>query len=310
MEKILERTFLFFALVLLLGNTFWLIKWLNANSMAVFQASASDFIEPVEISESAVLKNEEDDFKINAESAISIEFGGDIQEEVLFEKDVDKKLPIASLVKLMTALLVLENYDLTKEVVISKTAIEQVGEQGDLKEGQVLSVKNLLYIALIESSNRAAYALSEAIGEDNFVALMRNRAAELGLINTYFEDSTGLDEKSYSTANDLAKLSKYLFLNYPLFGEIIGLKEFYLYLPDGSFHHKLINTNELLGQYEIVGGKTGYTIAAKGCFMAIQKKSPEKYVIHVILGSEDRFSEMQKLINKFSDIQYKVSIIR
>ena len=120
---------------------------------------------------------------------------------------------------------------------------------------------------------------------------------------------TGLNENSYSTANDLSKISSYLFLNYPLFYKIISLKEFDLYLDDGSFHHKLINTNELLGQSDVVGGKTGYTIAAKGCFMAIQEKSPKNYIIHIILGSEDRFLEMKKLIN-FLDYNYPVLALR
>ena len=94
-------------------------------------------------------------------------------------------------------------------------------------------------------------------------------------------------------------LSEYLFKSYPLFREIIKQKEFDLYLDNGSLHHKLINTNELLGEVpEVIGGKTGFTNYAKGTFLIVEK-SPVKgnYFIHVILGSTNRLEEMKRIIN-------------
>ncbi len=240
------------------------------------------------------------DLKIKAEAAISVEVGSG-KTKILFKKNEEKKLPMASLAKLMTALVVLKQYNLNQKITISESAMLQEGEQGDLKLGQVLSVKNLLYIALIESSNRAAYALSEVVGTDKFVELMNSDAQKMGLINTHFEDSTGLNQKSYSTAEDLFLLSKYLFENYPLFKEIVNLKEYDLYLDDGTFHHKLINTNKLLGDSDIIGGKTGWTDSAKGCFMVIQDSPatsrPGDYLINIVLGAEDRFAEMKNMIS-------------
>jgi len=240
-----------------------------------------------------------EDLNIGAKAAISVETDLSLQNKILFKKNEVKILPVASLTKIMSALIVLENYDLQRLVTITVSDVIQEGEQGDLKEGQTLSVKNLLYIALIESSNDAAFALSGITGQDNFIALMNLKAEDIGLLNTHFADSTGLDPGSYSTAKDLVVLTEYLLNKYPLFQQIIGIKEYDLYLSNGQFHHRLISTNKLLGEIpEVIGGKTGYTNYAKGTFIVIEK-SPDKdnYLIHVVLGSDDRLEEMKKIIN-------------
>jgi len=241
-------------------------------------------------------------YEFNAESAIVVKITPHSKETV-FEKDKDKKLPIASLTKLMTALLVLEKYDLNTKTTINEAAMSQTGEQGSLKLRETLSVKNLLYISLIESSNRAAYALAEIMGVDNFVSLMNQRAEELGLLHTHFADSSGLNQDSYSTAQDLANLSEYLYENQPLFREIISIKEYNLYLDNGTFHHKLINTNNLLGIVPgVVGGKTGFTNEARGCYMVIKKNPDNAYFINIVLGSEDRLSAVEYLIENFNGV--------
>lgn len=238
------------------------------------------------------------DLTVNAESALLAEISNGSY-SVLFQKDQNQKLPIASLTKLMTALVVLERYDLSQKVFISSEVMKQEGEQGELKEGQVLSLENLLYMTLIESSNRAAYALAQAMGTDNFILAMNQRAQDLGMTNTHFVDSSGLSPDSYSSAKDVLLLTKYLFENYPLFNEIIGLKEYNIYLNNGELHHKLINTNVLLGQVPgVIGGKTGFTDEAKGCLMVIQKNERDNnYLIYVVLGADDRFGQTMKMIN-------------
>ena len=233
---------------------------------------------------------------VNASSAISVEFTLD-SKKILFEDHANKKLPIASLTKLITALIVLERYNLDENIVIDSAAMAQVGDQGELVLGQNLSVKNLLYISLMESSNKSAYALAEVMGVNTFVEAMNQRAAELGLHNTHFTDATGLNPNSYSTAEDVAALSQYLYVHYPLFREIVGLQMYRLYTPDGLFHHTVINTNELLGQDNVVGGKTGFTREAQGCVMILQY-NPENnnYKVYVILGAENRFLEVKKIM--------------
>jgi D-alanyl-D-alanine carboxypeptidase len=234
---------------------------------------------------------------LGAKSIVSVQIQAGGLQKTLFQKQSDQELPIASLTKLMTALVVLEQYNLSQKVTISKEAIDQEGEQGVLQEGQVLTVKDLLYIMLMESSNRAAYALSEVVGSDAFIITMNQRAQKLGLAHTHFQDTSGLDTGSYSSAKDLMVLTQYLFENQPLFRDIINQKTYNVYLPNGALHHTLENTNELLGQDNIIGGKTGFTDAARGCFMAIQKNpKSNSYVITVILGAEDRFLEMTNIL--------------
>lgn len=236
---------------------------------------------------------------ISALAAISIEEGEMSGDKILFNKNESKILPIASLTKLMTALIVLENYNLDEITTVKQGAVDQEGTQGNLTAGNQLSVRNLLYIMLIESSNDAAYALAEIKGINNFIGLMNNRAKSLGLLNTNFTDVDGLSSGDYSTADDLAKFAKYLLENDPMIWNILSLDKYALYAPAGDFHHELINTNELLGKVpDIVGGKTGQTQQAMGCLLLILKNSKDQNnIIYVVLGSNDRFGEMQKLID-------------
>jgi len=238
--------------------------------------------------------------EIAAKSAISVLVNSDTKEEkTIFEKDSNMVLPIASLTKLMVADIVLENFDLNKIITISQNAVAQEGDMGNLKVGEELSVENLLYITLIESSNDAAYALSEALPPGVFVHLMNLEANYLGMKNTHFEDPMGISEKNQSNTKDLVILIKHLLEEQPLVWEILKKPEFELKLPDGVLHHKLINTNEILREWgsnlEIVGGKTGYTYRANGCFALVLKVTGNGYLINVILGSDDRFGEMIKL---------------
>jgi len=227
-------------------------------------------------------------------AVISLKIGS-VGEEILFESEKDKELPVASLTKLMTALVASKYYEPDQQITVSPEATAQEGDQGSLQLGQVLTVKNLLYVSLIESSNKAAYSLSELMGTQEFVAAMNKEAQELGLTHTHFADPTGLSAQSYSTAYDVARLSKHIFENYPLLKEMISYKTFDLYV-NGMFHHRLVNTNKLLEEMPvIVGGKTGWTNSARGCFMTIEQVEGG-YIIHVVLGAEDRLLEMRKLI--------------
>ena len=244
-----------------------------------------------------------DDIEINAKATVCAETNSMDKNRYLLKKNENEKLPIASLTKLMTALVVLESenkdYGLEKVTIISQKAVNQQGGQGLLTSGEILSIKNLLYIMLIESSNDAAYSLAELEGVKQFVGLMNLKAVELELSDTNFKDIAGLSPNNYSTVEDLLKLTKYLLEKHPLVWEILSSDKFRLITPQGKFHHQLLSTNELLGVIpNIVGGKTGETIEAMGCLLLVLK-NPENqnYLIYIILGSNDRFGEMQKLIN-------------
>lgn len=248
-----------------------------------------------------------ENLNIQPKSGISVLVKLSGQEKTLFEKDKNKILPIASLTKLMTAKIVLENYELEEIITISEKAVAIEGDSGEFKIGETFKIKDLLYSLLMESSNDAAFALSEVIGKKSFVNLMNFEAESLGLQNTYFADCMGLDPKiaegpiNYSTVEDLAKFTNYLLKN-PLIWEISGTKEFDLYDANGIFHHQIKNTNKLLEsvvwQAKIIGGKTGWTPRAGDCLLLVVKAPKSQgYLINIILGSEDRFGEMEQLLN-------------
>ncbi len=219
-------------------------------------------------------------------------------EKFLYQKNTKEKLPIASLTKIITAIVTLENLRLDDIITISKKAVMTEGENGRLVIGEKLSVRDLLYIMLMESSNDAAVALANATDND-FVTLMNKKIKDLGLKNTHFVDSTGISKLNYSTAFDLARVTKHSF-DKPLMWQILGTKEITIYSQDGTINHHLTNTNKLLGEIpQIIGGKTGFTDEAGGCMLTMIKipSKPGEYLIIIILGSENRELETQKLIN-------------
>ena len=250
--------------------------------------------------------------EINAKAAILVKVNENGNEKILFEKDSQKPLAIASLTKLMTALVVFdfdEVYTESQPVKITKEAVEQEGQSkyGELKIGESLSVKNLLHIALIESSNDAAFALTEPIGKQGFVELMNLYSKKIELENTYFVNPTGLEPdkpeepKNVSTVRDIVKLTKYILINYPQIFEITTNQSYQVLNLDNTFHHFIPqNTNELLREIpEIIGGKTGWGIEAGGCLLLVLDNPEEEgsYFISIVLGAKDRFAETRKLIN-------------
>jgi len=246
------------------------------------------------------------DLDIAAKSALAIKLeNGKIR--VIFQKNSLEKTPIASLSKLLTALVVLENYKLTDQTEISKIAVAQEEDTGQFKAGERLTVEALLHSALIESSNDAAYALADIVGQEAFVDLCNLTAQKIGLKDTHFvnvngliiDGKTGQEAENYSTAADLAVLAQYILENQPLVWEILAKQKYELLTADGAGHHTVFTTNELLAETpNMLAGKTGWTETAGGCLLAVMKgERPDSFYINVILGSDDRFSEMRKLIN-------------
>jgi D-alanyl-D-alanine carboxypeptidase (penicillin-binding protein 5/6) len=150
--------------------------------------------------------------------------------------------------------------------------------------------------------------LSGLISDKAFVELMNLEAKNLGLENTYFVNPSGLDPDdpqgpiNYSTTQDLSKLAAFLVETKPKIMEISRLRQYNLYTADGVFHHKVISTDELLGDSAdlrtgVIGGKTGHTSQAEGCLLLIvETPDSQGKIINVILGSQDRFGEMKKLV--------------
>ncbi|MDD3170513.1 MAG: serine hydrolase [Candidatus Pacebacteria bacterium] len=216
---------------------------------------------------------------------------------VFLEKNSQEKVFIASLTKLMTAVIVLENYDLEDRVFISEKAIATFGLAGEFQKGEVFPVKDLLYILLVESSNDAAEAFAEKMGPEQFVSSMNRKAKELGMESTVFFNPSGLDfevdKGNQSSASDLEKLVIYIVDKHPLIAEMLSVYEMDMYY-EGGLHHYMRNTNVLLEEDSLyVWGKTGYTIKAKECIVLVMRppfsKDENSYIINVIMGSENRF---------------------
>lgn len=284
----------------------------------ILTASANQMILELKVREATKEKLKEEyfrDLEIEAEAAISVQVNGKGEEKTLFEKNSQKPLLIASLTKLMTALVVFdlkETYSPAQLIKINKEAVSQEGSSkyGDLRVGESLLVKDLLYKMLIESNNDAAFALTEPIGKEGFVDLMNLYVKDLGLENTQFVNPTGLESNTLeepnniSTARDLVKLARYIIDNYPQIFEITTYQSYEFLKPDGSLHHFIPqNINELLYESadwrtKIIGGKTGWEILAGGCLILIVENPREEvYFINVVLGSNDRFGEMRKIID-------------
>ncbi|WP_243290134.1 D-alanyl-D-alanine carboxypeptidase family protein [Bacillus sp. FJAT-47783] len=226
--------------------------------------------------------------------------------EVLFSRNEDEKLPPASMTKIMTMLLIMEELDkgslkLDEKVRTSENAASMGGSQIFLEAGEEMTVEDLLKGIAIASGNDASVAMAERISgsEEAFVNKMNEKAKELGLKNTHFKNPTGLPEEGhYSSAQDMAIMAKEL-LKYEDITKYTGAYEDYLRQnTDKKFW--LVNTNRLVKFYSGVDGvKTGYTTEAKYCLTATAKKGDMR-VIAVVFGAptpKHRNAQVTKMLD-------------
>jgi len=225
---------------------------------------------------------------------------------------------IASLTKMMTAVVVIENVkDLNENVVISKNVINTIGtvvgcpntgvcNTQRLVEGEALSVRDLLKAMLMNSANDSARALAEHVGgtEKEFVVMMNKKAKEMGLEDSNFCTASGLEpdgreHECYSTAYDIARIAAYS-LKFPEIWEIFRLpNNSEIYSSDGKYKHIIINTNELFGQIpNLLGGKTGFTpLAGRSLLMAVQDETEKHTIISVLLDDPYRWRDIKTMVS-------------
>ena len=246
----------------------WTVNIFQNNLENVFYANISQPLENMFFLE---MPADDKTLKLDLEvkSALSLKINKFGREKVFFRKKTEDVLPIASLTKLMTALIAIEdpeNYTFSKRVVISERAANQenVPVYGNLEKGDSFTTENLLSLMLIYSSNDAAWALSEVVGNKNFVEKMNQKAQEIGLNNTYFVNPTGLEPEDLnynsiiinhvnrSTAQDLLSLAQYILENYPLIFSI-SLEQGPYAIQNG------LSSLSLPSNIRVLGGKTGYT---------------------------------------------------
>lgn len=195
--------------------------------------------------------------------------------KTLFSKNADERRGMASTTKIMTALLVIENTFPDEKFTVPASAVNIEGSSVYLREGETLSVLELLYCLLLSSGNDAAVALALCVAgsTEGFAEMMNERASELGLENTHFVNPHGLTaEEHYTTASDLAHIAAEA-MKYPLFREIVGTKSITVGSAENGNLRTLTNHNKFLWSYEGADGiKTGYTDAAGKCLVTCAER--------------------------------------
>ncbi|MBI4235407.1 D-alanyl-D-alanine carboxypeptidase [Candidatus Peregrinibacteria bacterium] len=227
---------------------------------------------------------------------------------VLYEKNAHQKLAFASITKLMTILIVLEENNLSDTVKISGNAANTEGSKMFLRAGEEIALENLIYGAIIGSANDAATALAEhnAGTVSAFVEKMNTKAKELGLLNTHFSNPVGLDDKNnYSSAYDVAKMAQYIY-KHSFIRHAAQLKSLEVKSISGNFTHKLETTNDLLSDelFKFEGLKTGSTNLAGLCLVSYVENDNGNEILTVVLNSPARFTET-KILTDWTFRAYK-----
>ena len=235
--------------------------------------------------------------KVTAASAVSYDL---TTNRILFAKNVKEKLPIASLTKIMTAIVALENSKPNQAIVVSQKAAG-VGENSmGLSQGESLTLEELIYGLILHSGNDAAEAIAEGsrFGKDTFVYLMNKKVEDLGLNDTHFTNPSGLegDGKQYSTVYDLLVITRYALLN-PVFSRIVSSPSRQIAATDKHKAFYLFNETNLLTSYPGVKGvKTGYTDEAGLCLVTLLEYDGHR-IIAILLNAENRRQEMKDLLD-------------
>lgn len=238
--------------------------------------------------------------EITAQAAIIVEASTG---RVIWEKNADERLYPASMTKMMTGILALEQMNLRSEIVMSKEAAYTESSPLGVLTGERIRTDELLHGMLLESDNGAAVALGEAMAGSvsAFANIMNGKAEELGMKETHFVNPNGLTaQEHYSTARDMAKLARYAMQNEE-FREIVRQPERTIQwiAPKTKVFHAH-NTNKLLGKYDgLTGIKTGWTQAAGGCLAAGAKRNGVELIVVLMKAPtpDDRFKDAEKLLD-------------
>ena len=218
---------------------------------------------------------------------------------VLYNKNADEQRPMASLTKIMTSIMLVENCDLSEVIEVPKEATWIGGSTVGLKAGDKVSAKALLYGMLLPSGNDCAYTVGMHIGGniENFANMMNMKVKSMGITDTSFANPHGLDnENHFSSALSMAKITRYALKNKNI-NDIVNTKT--ATINFGSFTKTLNNTNALLRTYEKANGvKTGFTNGANRCLIASATDNNRRYIA-VILGADTtqiRFNEAKEIL--------------
>lgn len=228
--------------------------------------------------------------------------------QVLFEKNAHQKLSPASLTKIMTVIITLENKDFNSEIVVSSEAAQMEPDKMQLLEGEKLTVKELLEGIFLISANDAAEALAQKITGDKgeFINLMNSKAQSIGMVNTHFINPTGLEEdpstssgrvQQYSTAYDIALMSRYAINRWPELFEITSQPHIFIPATKNHQDYDLYSGINLLTTYPgVVGFKTGFTPEASLTLVTIARRRGRE-ILGVLLGATNRRDDARVLLD-------------
>lgn len=218
---------------------------------------------------------------------------------VIYSVKGDKPMRIASLTKIMTAIVAIEHGNISDMAKVSKNAYRKEGSSIYLKLNEEMNLKDLLYGMMLRSGNDAATTVAEHVGGsvEGFAYLMNEKARMIGMTNSSFKNPSGLDEEGhYSTAEDMAKLTAYA-LNNPVFHEIVSTKVKKVPNPNESWDYSWVNKNKMLSIYEGADGvKTGYTKLAKRCLVSSATRGGQQFAV-VTLNDPEDWADHVKLLD-------------
>jgi len=217
----------------------------------------------------------------------------------ILEKNPVISYPIASVTKLMNAVVTVESIPLSQTVTLTNQMLTPFGSSPCIFTGLKISAGNLLKSALTQSVNDSAEALSYFVGNQKFIGLMNQKAKELGMQNTVYYDATGLNPANQSTAKDLAKLVAYVNQKHPELLSITKDNDFWLPDSKGNFL-KFSNENNFYYLPSFVGGKTGYLPEAKQTMASVFQVNGKSYAI-IVLHSANRIADIFNILRQLKN---------
>lgn len=241
-------------------------------------------------------------YTVDAEVVLEVGSG-----RILFEKYAEEKMYPASTTKILTAICVIENADLNEKIKIPKAAVGVEGSSIYLREGEILSVEELLYGLMLRSGNDAATALALHVGKtiESFASLMNETAKKAGAENSNFVNPHGLpDDEHYVTAKDLARITAYALKN-EAFKKIVSTKKIEISNGDMPYKRLLINKNKMLFECDgATGVKTGYTKKAGRCLVSSCERGGME-LVSVVLNCPSMFETAKSHFEKYFS-EYKL----